>query len=111
MQTTISTELEGEVLGIPVCLDIEIDVDYTPARAAPYCTNPDSPAFSDPGDPGECELLAIYAIHKDGTGKWQRTKLHLSDTEEAEIHGSVELQLDESDDREYDEPEYERDAD
>ncbi len=30
-------------------------VDVIPSRPAPPCSNPDSPAFSDSGDPGEVD--------------------------------------------------------
>lgn len=33
----------------------EIELDVTPPRPAPFCQNHDSPAFSDPGDPGEVD--------------------------------------------------------
>ena len=36
----------------PKC-DTENIGDFTPGRPAPACSNPDSPAFSDDGDPAE----------------------------------------------------------
>lgn len=38
----------------PYC-DEEITCDFTPSRPAPFCQNHDSPAFSDPGDSGDCD--------------------------------------------------------
>jgi len=32
---------------------VEIEGKYTPGRPAPACSNPDSPLYSDPGDPSE----------------------------------------------------------
>ena len=43
---------------------IEATVIYTPARPAPRCSDPDSPAFSDPGDPAEMEIVG--AVCTDG---------------------------------------------
>jgi len=37
-------------------IEVEVDVThYTPYRPAPYCSNPDSPKFSDSGDDEELE--------------------------------------------------------
>jgi len=33
-----------------------IEVTFTPDRPAPPCSDHDSPAFSDPGDPGELDF-------------------------------------------------------
>lgn len=38
----------------PHC-ETEIEVLFTPARPAPPCSNPNSPAFSDSGDPAELD--------------------------------------------------------
>ena len=35
--------------------DVEVEGEYTPGRAAPACSNPDSAAYSDQGDPSEFE--------------------------------------------------------
>ena len=37
-------------------IDIDVEYTHTPERPAPPCCNPDSPAFSDPGDPEEFEI-------------------------------------------------------
>ena len=37
----------------------EVDVDYVPCRPAPPCSDHDSPAFSDPGDDEEFEIVAV----------------------------------------------------
>lgn len=39
--------------------DIEATIEgsYAPERPAPPCSNPSSPAYSDPGDPEEIEIL------------------------------------------------------
>lgn len=34
----------------------EQECKFTPARRAPHCSNPDSPAFADSGDCAELEL-------------------------------------------------------
>lgn len=41
------------------------DVNYLPERPAPPCSNPDSPAFSDSGDPDELEIFRAVIL-KDG---------------------------------------------
>lgn len=35
------------------------DINYVPYRPAPSCQNHDSPAFSDPGDDEEFEVIAV----------------------------------------------------
>lgn len=46
-----------------VAVEIEITVWatalLTAGRPAPYCLNPSSPDYSDPGDPEECEITDI----------------------------------------------------
>ena len=41
---------------------LRVVFDFYLARPAPACSNPDSPAFSDPGDPGEVDILAAFLI-------------------------------------------------
>ena len=36
-----------------------VDVQYEPGRPAPYCQNPSSPAYSDPGDPGDLDMPEV----------------------------------------------------
>jgi len=44
-------------------LEIEINVtSYTPYRPAPYSSNPDSPAYSDPGDDEECDYEMFFLL-------------------------------------------------
>lgn len=38
----------------PFCNE-ELEYDFTPSRPAPYCSNHDSLAFSDPGEGAECD--------------------------------------------------------
>jgi len=45
-------------------LIIEV-IHYTPARPAPPCSNPDSPAFSDPGDDFEMEFN-LFLVSESG---------------------------------------------
>ncbi len=54
------------------CCEIALDVEanYRPARPAPACSDHGSPAFSDPGDPSEFEILSV---------KFAGTKGHLAD--------------------------------
>ena len=52
---------EGDEYSDDHKIEIEVEVrvlSYTPDRPAPACSNPSSPAFSDPGDPGEVEFEA-----------------------------------------------------
>ena len=37
--------------------EVEYTVYYTPYRPPPMCSNPDSPAFSDPGDSEYIEII------------------------------------------------------
>lgn len=39
-----------------------VDVDYTPARPAPACQDPDSPRFSDSGDDEVMEITAAWFL-------------------------------------------------
>ncbi len=41
-------------------VSLRIELDYTPARPAPFCDDPSSSLFSDPGDPAEIDGLEIY---------------------------------------------------
>ncbi|HUU86385.1 MAG TPA: hypothetical protein VMX17_01360 [Candidatus Glassbacteria bacterium] len=50
---------------IEIGLLVEITY-YLPDRPAPACSNPSSPAYSDPGDDAELEFV-LYTI--DGKGK------------------------------------------
>lgn len=44
-------------------VEVEIEVlSYTPERPAPYCSNPDSPSYSDCGDDPEGEYRAFILI-------------------------------------------------
>ena len=36
----------------------EVTAELTLGKPAPNCSNPSSPAFSDPGEPDECEILS-----------------------------------------------------
>ena len=44
---------------------------YTPERPAPFCSNPDSPLFSDPGDSSEIDytLKGFIRFEPDRVGK------------------------------------------
>ena len=44
-----------------------VRVRYTAGRPAPPCSNPDSPAFSDSGDPPELEILSTRVEQSDGS--------------------------------------------
>lgn len=57
---SIDYEIDEEVLR-----DIVVNIDYEPGRAAPVCSDPNLPAFSDPGEP--IEINSIDAFFKDGT--------------------------------------------
>lgn len=41
------------------CGEFKVQADYTPERPAPFCNNHDSPAFSDPGDPMDLEIIEV----------------------------------------------------
>lgn len=45
-------------------LEICVEGEFTPGRKAPYCQNPDSPAFSDPGEAPEFEIYKTTAFWK-----------------------------------------------
>ena len=40
--------------------------DFYPEHPAPACSNPDSPRFSDPGDPVEYECEVFYLLEDSG---------------------------------------------
>ena len=40
-------------------VDLTVAADFRPGRAAPPCSNPDSPAFSDTGDPAEWDIISV----------------------------------------------------
>lgn len=42
-----------------------VGANFTPPRPAPPCSNPDDPAFSDPGDGAEWDILSVKF---EGTG-------------------------------------------
>ena len=47
-------------LECPACgEETDAEVTFSPERPPPPCSNPDSPAYSDPGDPGEVETDAV----------------------------------------------------
>ena len=56
-------------LFIDMALDVVID-DYRPGRAAPICSNPSHPDFSDPGD--EPEWNKIFFYYTDDYGNKHR---------------------------------------
>ena len=47
------------------CDHFTADIEYTPARPAPACSNHDSPNFSDCGDDEEIEISAIRSESGD----------------------------------------------
>lgn len=40
-------------------ITLAIDYSYAPERPAPYCSNPSSPAYYDPGDPEELNIVCV----------------------------------------------------
>ena len=42
------------------CGEFIARVEYTPERPAPRCSNHDDPAFSDPGDSEEFEIIDVF---------------------------------------------------
>lgn len=46
-------------------LHLTVEAWYKPGRQAPACSDPDSPRFSDPGDPSEFEIVNVTM---DGAG-------------------------------------------
>jgi len=51
-------------------IELKVEGIITPERAPPVCSNHDSPAFSDPGDPGEVEVETIFAKIGKTWWKW-----------------------------------------
>ena len=56
----------GDVTWRGRTLEVEAEGRYTPGRAAPACSNPDSSAFSDSGDPPEFELTYLHWEVEEG---------------------------------------------
>ena len=52
-----------------IYVEVEVEAVVNPGYPAPACSNHDSPAFSDPGDPGEVEEIHVFLTRKDRTGK------------------------------------------
>lgn len=46
--------------------DLEVEVEYSPGRPAPRCSNPDDARFSDPGDPDELEIISAVILIPGG---------------------------------------------
>lgn len=43
--------------------DVHVDVEgFTPERQSPVCFNPDSPAYSDSGDPADFDMYTCYFV-------------------------------------------------
>ena len=67
MEKTITTEWEGgELFGVEIDIEIELVCDFEPPVAPVPCSNPDDPAFSDPGDCGMIDLQAILITTPKG---------------------------------------------
>jgi hypothetical protein len=62
--------LKAKVEGVEV--PVRVKGDWTPGRPPPPCSNPDSPAFSDDGDPPD---LKIEFIRREDTGEDLTDKL------------------------------------
>ncbi len=54
----------------------KIEVSYWPERSAPMCSNPDSPAYSDSGDPGDVEADVSCKCGFDFNDESFREKLY-----------------------------------
>ena len=57
--------------------------DFTPGRPAPACSNPSSPAYSDPGDPMEFDvakiILTVNNVEIEVTGETREAILEAVD--------------------------------
>ena len=58
------------VAGHYCAVQIKVEGTITLDRPPPPCQNPDHPAFSDPGDPGEIEIDEIWAKIGETWWKW-----------------------------------------
>lgn len=67
-----------------VTLEVRIRVDcFTPGYPAPACSNPSSPAFSDPGDDPEYESAQVvvvqkYSVYENGERVEKERELEIS---------------------------------
>ena len=52
-------ELETGIEGVVILIDV---THYSPERPAPPCSNPSSPAYSDPGDDEEIEYELYFLL-------------------------------------------------
>ena len=43
-------------------LEVEVHANVTPSCPPQPCSDPDHPAYSDPGDPGGAEIEAVFLI-------------------------------------------------
>jgi hypothetical protein len=69
----------------PYDTGVEVRVTrFDPGRPAPACSNPDSPAFSDPGDPEEIEF-GVFPVR----GSKKRREREISNDLSAEIEEEI----------------------
>jgi hypothetical protein len=67
----------GEDLGE---LKVQVVAKFTPGRPAPPCSNPNSPLFSDSGDPAEIEIEEVTLVETGG----YLAEMHWKDVEQFE---------------------------
>lgn len=62
MTISLSTLITREHGGHEFEIELQCECNFTPDRPAPFCSNPDSAAFSDSGDPGELEVVKATIV-------------------------------------------------
>ena len=50
-------------------IEVEVEAVVNPGYPAPFCQDHDSPAFSDPGDPGNIDEIHVFLTRKNRKGE------------------------------------------
>lgn len=56
-------------------MQVEVQGEFTPARPAPACSNPDRASFADQGDPAEANVTGAFFLKPGSMSKADRIPL------------------------------------
>jgi hypothetical protein len=73
-------------------LEVLVEGKFQRGRPAPYCNNPDSPKFSDPGDPAKVDDVHVYLVKN---GKRLDIKEWISDEMYKDICDDMLIEMEE----------------